>query len=248
MKITLNLKALEDQPRKYVSFLKEEDQGPTEFSGKARQEEFNMLQQFVNQCLIQPPSCLIHRRWAYHTKQESQFVIRPHPDALSDFFEKSRLAFVCQLNDAGSLVVVGAEARSGDPIDNLEQECHAELVIPRESLWAPPETTDEEGLAFIQNLPEVGADIEKAISSWTHYLDWRQKLAERKANELYTFSSSKVTARGKKVELILEDPHVCEMIKQRLSGETVRLYTEDAREQLEANKEDESEEDSDRKF
>ena len=37
MKITLNLKALEAQPRKFVSFLHEADQGPTEFSGKARQ-------------------------------------------------------------------------------------------------------------------------------------------------------------------------------------------------------------------
>ena len=34
MKIALNLKALKAQPRKFVSFLHEEDQGPTEFSGK----------------------------------------------------------------------------------------------------------------------------------------------------------------------------------------------------------------------
>jgi hypothetical protein len=51
-----------------------------------------MLQQFVSECLLKPSICLIYRRWAYHTKQKSQFVLRPHPNALSDQFEHSRLA------------------------------------------------------------------------------------------------------------------------------------------------------------
>tara|TARA_B110000003_G_C16153667_1_gene340718 strand:- start:34 stop:327 length:294 start_codon:yes stop_codon:yes gene_type:complete len=84
MKIALNLKALEAQPRKFVSFLREKDQGPTDFSGKARQEELHMLQQFVNDCLLKPSICLIYRRWAYHIKQESQFVLRLHPNTLSE--------------------------------------------------------------------------------------------------------------------------------------------------------------------
>lgn len=87
MKIALNLKALEEQPRKFVSLLSDEYQGPTEFSGKARQEELHMLQQFVNDCLLKPSICLIYRHWAYHTKQESQFVLRPHPNTLSEKFK-----------------------------------------------------------------------------------------------------------------------------------------------------------------
>ena len=75
MKIALNLKALEAQPRKFVSFLREKDQGPTDFSGKARQEELHMLH---------PSICLIYRHWAYHIKQESQFVLRLHPNTLSE--------------------------------------------------------------------------------------------------------------------------------------------------------------------
>lgn len=234
MKIALNFKALENQPRKFVSLLKEENQGPTEFTGKARQEELSMLQQFVNDCFIKPPSFLIYRRWTYQTKQDTQFVLRPHPNSLDGSFEHSRLAFVCQINGNNELEVIAPEARSGEIVTDLEIECAAQLVIPRESLWAPRETTNEEGVAYLEQLPEVGADIDKAIQSWTHYLDWRQKLAERKANELYSFNSSKV--RGNKVELILTDKEVCEMIKNRLSGETVRLYTEDAREQLEQEK------------
>ncbi|CAA6677375.1 MULTISPECIES: DEAD/DEAH box helicase [unclassified Lentimonas] len=246
MKIALYLKALETQPRKFVSFLHEEDQGPTEFSGKARQEEMLMLRQFVTECLLKPFIFLIYRRWAYHTQQKSQFVLRPHPEALSGQFEHSRLALVCELDASNQLVVIGAEARSGDVVEHLERECLAQLVIPSSDPWASPITTDEAGLDFIQQLPEVGADIEKAIRSWTHYLDWRQKLAERKANELYTFKSSTVTARGSKVELTLEDPHVYEMIKNRLVGETIRLYTEDVREQLVADPNDESEDEEDR--
>lgn len=236
MKIALKLKALEDQPRKFVSLLSDQNNGATEFSGKARKEELLKLQEFVQECFIKPPSFLIHRRWSYQTKQETQYILRPHPNLLDEPFENSRLAFICQLNGNNDLEVIGSEARVGEIVENLEHECTANLVIPRESLWAPPETTCENGLAYIKQLPEVGADINKAIQTWTHYLDWRQKLAERKANELYTFNASKVLNKGSKVELILEDKHVCEMIKSRLSGETIRLYTEDAREQLEQEK------------
>ena len=88
MKIALNLKALEAQPRKFVSLLRDEDQGPTEFSGKARQEELHMLKQFVNDCLLKPSICLIYRRWAYHTKQESQLVLRLQPNTLSEVFKR----------------------------------------------------------------------------------------------------------------------------------------------------------------
>jgi len=90
MKIVLNLKALEAQPRKFVSFLHDEDQGPTDFSGRARQKELHMLQQFVGECLLKPLICLIYRRWAYHTKQESQFVLRLHPNMLSEEFNLPR--------------------------------------------------------------------------------------------------------------------------------------------------------------
>jgi hypothetical protein len=246
MKIALNLKALEEQPWKFAPLLREIDEGPTEFSARGKREEFSILKQFVQQCLLQQRNCLIYRRWAYDTQQTSQFVLRPHPNNLSDQFEKSRLAFVCQIDESDSLKVIGAEARSGDPVEHLEQPCDAELVIPGNNAWATPVSTDAAGIAFIKQLPEVDADFDKAASTWTHYLDWRQKLAERKANELYTFKASKVTARGKKVELILEDPHVCEMIKQRLNGETVRLYTEDAREELQDQEEREQDDDESR--
>lgn len=89
MKIALNLKALEAQPRKFVSFFREKDQGPTDFSGKARQEELHMLQQFVSECLLKPSICLIYRHWAYHTKQESQFVLRPYSNTLSEVFKRA---------------------------------------------------------------------------------------------------------------------------------------------------------------
>lgn len=246
MKIALNLKALESQPRKYVSLVRKNYQFSTEYSAISKQEELYLLRQFISECLIAPRHFLIYRRWTYHTKQDSQFVVRPHPNSLTDFFEESRLALVCVLSATNSLEVIGAESQFGEVNVSLEHECRGQLFVPPDSLWASPETTDEEGITFIRQLPEVGADIETAIRKWTRYLDWRQKLAERKANELYTFKSSRVLAKGSKVELILEEPHVCEMIKSRLSGETVRLFTEDAREQLirDAKRETDDEDDS----
>ena len=43
MKIAINLEALKDQPRKFVSLLSEEFDGPTEFTAAARQKELDWL-------------------------------------------------------------------------------------------------------------------------------------------------------------------------------------------------------------
>ena len=88
MKIALNLKALEAQPRKFVSLLSEDDPGPTEFTGEARRQELFLLRQFIRECLIEPRCCLIYRRWVYKTKEH---IMGSNAQNKDDWFSLNRL-------------------------------------------------------------------------------------------------------------------------------------------------------------
>ena len=237
MKIALDIHAVEETPKRFFQYLRDESAHPVgEFSGKSKDYEQRSLGRFIALCLLYPTSCLIHRRWAYHTKQTTEFVIRPSPDYLQNEFANSSIVFVCQLNEDGTLEVIAAESRSGSPDLNYETPYNGILEPVENSFIYVRAQTDEEGRKFLDNLPEVGADLNKPLAAWTTYLDWRQKLAERKANESYAYREFKIVGGRSNIDFYLTKPAVRELLKTRLSGETVRVFASDIMPSPEAEK------------
>jgi hypothetical protein len=229
MNIAIELRAVEATPKRFFQYLRDESAHPSgEFSGKSKEVEQSRLGSFLAECLVFPKACLIHRRWAYNTQQTTEFVIRPSPEHLSDKLANSSLALVCQMNDDGTLEVIDAESRSGPFDPNFEACYNGKLEPVMNSFIYVRAQTDQEGRRFLDNLPEVGVDLNKPLAAWTTYLDWRQKLAERKANESYAYSEFKIVGGRSNIDFYLTKPDVRELLKTRLSGETVRVFATDS--------------------
>jgi hypothetical protein len=125
------------------------------------------------------------------------------------------------------LVVCNAEAHSGEAIDGVEMRYPGSWVIASRSLFGKGEPTDKEARDFLACLPEAGLDLSKPLQEWTTYLDWRQKLAERKANEGYAYRGFRIHSDGLTVGFQLAEPNVRELLKTRLSGESIRVFCGD---------------------
>ncbi len=83
--------------------------------------------------------------------------------------------------------------------------------------------SDSEALSFLKNLPETGSDLSLPLNQWSKYLDWRQKLAEEKANEEYPYTEWKKSDRGNQIEFLLKEPGVREKLKLRFVNESLRV-------------------------
>jgi hypothetical protein len=165
----------------------------------------------------------IQRRWAYDFKQTNVFIIRPHPDFVDEQIEHSTLAFKCILNSNSQLEILESESVSG-PVNEEVEQCFRGMLGETGNFCLAE--TDREGLEFLSSLPEVGADLAVPLKSWQTYLNWRQKLAEKKANEFYAYKNFRAFRGGRHVEFSLKHPAVLEMIKGRLVGESIRVHTE----------------------
>jgi len=180
------------------------------------------LTAYLAKMFFEADGFFIQRRWQYGTKQTSGFIIRPHPDNLEPCFAKSSLAFKCVLINDKHLEIVGPESYSGPILSDKELCYYGRLCsIERFSF----NETDYEGLEFLKALPEMGADLTVPLNKWNKYLDWRQKLAEKKANEAYEYKSFKLRNNGYQIDFCLKNPDVLELIKGRLIGESLRVYT-----------------------
>ena len=228
MNISLDLRALEETPKRFFQYVRDEGTHPeSEFSGRTKGYEQSRLRDFIQQCLLIPKRCLICRRWAYQTQQTTEFLLRPSPDCMPEDFEDSTLAFVCRMNDDGTLEIIAGESRSGPADERFEKLFDGYLTIASHSIWEQKSPTDEEGRLFLRYLPEVGADLNKPLAAWTNYLDWRQKLAEQKANERYAYRAFKAGRGQTFFDFHLTKPTVQELLKTRLSGETIRVFASD---------------------
>jgi hypothetical protein len=165
----------------------------------------------------------IQRRWAYDFKQTNVFILRPHPDFIDDQIASAELGFKCKLNTKNQLEIIEPEVVSGPVNDEVEKSYRGVLGETGDFCLAE---TDREGLEFLNALPEVGADLALPLKGWQTYLDWRQKLAEKKANEFYEYKRFRAFRGGRQVEFFLKKPAVLEMIKGRLVGESIRVHTE----------------------
>jgi len=226
MQILLDITPILSKPHPFYRLLGFEDsQEFREFSNATKQKESDLvLKKYLTNCFIACRKFLVSRRWTYDVLPTSTFILRPLPEILENNSPEASLALVCTFNSqTQSLQIVDAESRTGDPVQEIESEFHGDL-IPF-SAWTL-DTTDSEAISFLNDLPETGYDLRLPLKDWNFYLDWRQKLAEKKANEVYEYNDLKVNKRRGFVDFYLKDPQVLELIKTRLSGETVRVYTE----------------------
>jgi hypothetical protein len=225
MIISLQLRAIEEKTKPYFQLLGCDSPYPAgEYSRKSFEHEGQQVAKYIWQCMLRPQKCLIYRQWTYETQPDIRFILRPSPDSLTEEFINSSLAFVCRLNDEGDLELCETESRTGEGAE-IEMLYKGDLVVAERSIFSRTPQTDNEGRAFLDSLPEAGLDLKKPLASWNTYLDWRQKLADRKANEGYAYRDFRLLKDGSSVDFFLTVPNVRELLKTRLSGETIRVFS-----------------------
>jgi hypothetical protein len=226
--LVIDPKQITDQPRAFIQILSPE-RASLEATKTNKWQDAQQVQDYLNAYLLRPGTALILRRWAYEGLQTSEFIVRPAPEILSANGQAVSLALVCRLNrQTRVLDIVRPAAINGDPDSTFEERFQGHISFP--SAYGAS-ACDSDGLDFLDHLPEAGADIDKSLRDWSRYLDWRQKLAEEKANQLYPYSEWSKGKRPGTFAFYLKEPDVREKLKIRFVGESLRAaQTEDPRE------------------
>ncbi len=127
------------------------------------------------------------------------------------------LGLVCDYDvKLRALKVVDRECAKVSPLRSFERVFSGEIAL--ESRPFRVSYCDSEAVAFLQGLPVASEGLAVPTAGWREYLKWRQKLAETKASEAYSYTECE--RRGNEiVRFHLRDLAVVEKLRQRFLNE-----------------------------
>lgn len=227
MHLILDPKSIADQPWQYFQALFPE-QATARLPAGQRNQCATQVFTYIERNLIDPGSAVILKRWAYAGQQISEFVVRPDPDVLASNEETVSLALICRFNAETKMMEVIRPAFVEGPL-HPDLEFIFEGALSLRSTYSSA-SSDPDAIEFLNCLPEAGADIHEALRKWSKYLEWRQKLAEEKANIAYAYSEFQKADQGTAISFYLTEEAVREKLRKRFIGESLRATaTEDAK-------------------
>ncbi|NJK93377.1 MAG: AAA family ATPase [Blastochloris sp.] len=173
----------------------------------------------------------IRARVHFNEKETKHFLIRPFKPEEEEI--QSVLGFKVAV-EHNQLVVLSTVLFPDNQPSEQEQIFRGEICETAEPVnrVGPISLTthcDEEALEFLEELPMVAASLQNHLSGWKKYLEWRQRLAEEKANKTYPYKEAEVFNGGKVVRVLLQEKHSLELIKNRFQNESLKLVVENER-------------------
>jgi len=169
----------------------------------------------------------VRRRIHYNEKDAEHFLIRPFRP------EKEEVQQVLGFKVAwehGQLVAISIVLfphklpSSQEDVFEGEIQWDNRRFTDANDIFAPK--CDDEANKFLEGLPQLADSLISHLSDWKKYLEWRQRLAEEKANKTYPYAEAEVLPGGKVVRVLLEEKYPLELLKNRFQNESLKLVVE----------------------
>ena len=193
MKVFLDMAAVEARPGRWAALLMGAGGGTGAGAITSRSVELSRVLGYVAKEFSSARKFVARRRQPLTTAGatgRARYVLRPFASLRSPGPVDGRwLALVCEYAESSrALVVVDREAVEAGPLGAGEKIFSGEIVYEHGKLSAA--YCDGEAVAFLRGVPAAESEAEavgEPLTKWREYLDWRRKVAETKAGEIYAY-------------------------------------------------------------